>query len=477
MQSRRDQVQAYFFVVGRLMSALMRASPDDQTTPTRRFVMGTVIGTLLGALVVAGFGIVGLIFPGGKTSWQAEGTIVVEKETGARYLYLDGTLRPVLNYASALLARDEPGADPELVSRNSLRGTPRGTPIGIPGAPDSIPERENLSRSPWVVCARTTTNPSGKTVPITHLRVGSPAGHELGTDDGLVVATPDGTKYLLWQGSRLKLTGSSVTEALGYGDVTPFPVTTSWLNTLPSGPDLAAPEIPDAGGPAPAVAGRPATVGRIYEMRNPALEEKTSFYVMRSDGLSTLTPLVASLMLADPSTPDSKQPVEIGPEALSSTPISDTDTTPQGYPATPPTPEQISQDGGTRPCASFRVGSGQSSTPTLAVAPRDANSTGTTTPPESGETAERITIPSGRGVLARDLPAPGVAGGTNYLITGLGVKYPLATPDVAGVLGYERADPVPVPGALLSLLPSGPSLDPNTATVTRQPGTTGDSSP
>ncbi|WP_017975484.1 type VII secretion protein EccB [Actinopolyspora halophila] len=473
MQSRRDQVQAYFFVVGRLVSAMMRASPDDQTTPTRRFVMGTVIGTLLGALVVAGFGIVGMIFPGGNTSWQAEGTIVVEKETGARYLYLNGTLRPVLNYSSALLARDQSGGDPKLVSQNSLRGTPRGTPIGIPGAPDSIPERENLSRAPWVVCARTVTKPSGEQVPITHLRVGGDPNRGLGSDEGVVVSTPDGTEYLVWQGRRLRLTGRSVIEALGYGDVVPFPVTTSWINTIPSGPDIAAPDIPDAGSQAPKVAGEPATVGRIYEMRNPALDSESSFYVMRSDGLSSLTPLVASLLLTDPSS--GAKPVEIGPEALSTTPISETDSTPQGYPAVPPTPEEISRGGNTRPCASFRIGSGQSNTPTITVAPRDRSTTKTETGSES--VAERITVPAGRGVLARDLPAPGVAGGTNYLVTSLGVKYPLATPEVAGVLGYGGTEPVAVPGALLSLLPSGPSLDPSTATVTRKPGTTGDSSP
>ncbi|MGJ7908129.1 type VII secretion protein EccB [Actinopolyspora sp. H202] len=473
MQSRRDQVQAYFFVVGRLVSALMRASPDDQTTPTRRFVMGTVVGTLLGALVVAGFGIVGLIFPGGKTSWQAEGTIVVEKETGARYLYLNGTLRPVLNHASALLARNQPGGAPELVSRNSLRGTPRGTPIGIPGAPDSIPQQKHLIRAPWVVCARTATKPSGEQVPITHLRLGDGPSSGLGSDEGVVVSTPDGTEYLVWQGRRLKLTGRSVTEALGYGDVVPFPVATSWINTIPSGPDLAAPEIPNAGSRAPEVAGEAATVGRIYEMRNPALDSESSFYVMRSDGLSSLTPLAASLLLTAPSS--GAQPVEIGPEALSTTPISETDSTPEGYPAVPPTPRQLSQGGKTRPCASFRVGSGQSNTPTITLTARNRSTTTASSGAEG--VAERITIPAGQGVLARDLPAPGVAGGTNYLITSLGVKYPLATPDVAGVLGYGGAEPVAVPGSLLSLLPSGPSLDPNTATVTRKPGNTGDDSP
>lgn len=292
----------------------------------------------------------------------------------------------------------------------------------------------------------------------------------------MLVSTPDGTNYLVWQDRRLKLSDRSVTDALGYGDVVPFPVTTAWINTLPSGPDIAAPDLPNAGSPAPSVAGQPAKVGQIYEVDNPALNTAPSFYLMRSDGFSALTPVVASLILTDPSSGVGAQPIEIGPEALSTTPTSATDSTPEGYPAVSPRPVQISRGGSTRPCASFEVGASRPSTPTIRVVPRAE--TGTAAKPRSGSGtgAERITIPSTRGVLARDLPAPGVPGGTNYLITDLGVKYPLATPNVARVLGYGGVEPVAVPSALLSLLPSGPSLDPSTATVTQPPGATGGAS-
>src|SRR5215475_483997 len=103
MQSKKDQLQAHNFVVGRLRSALLRGDADAIETPTRRFSAAGFAGLLVGALLVAGFGVWGLIFPGGNRGWQAPGTIIVEKETGTRYLYLGGTLRPVLNLASARL--------------------------------------------------------------------------------------------------------------------------------------------------------------------------------------------------------------------------------------------------------------------------------------------------------------------------------------------------------------------------------------
>jgi hypothetical protein len=64
------------------------------------------------------------------------------------------------------------------------------------------------------------------------------------------------------------------------------------------------------------------------------------------------------------------------------------------------------------------------------------------------------------------------------------VRYPLASTEVADVLGYRDVAPVPVPAALLDLIPVGRSLDPVAARATipaagaaaieaREVGTTG----
>ncbi|WP_243791940.1 type VII secretion protein EccB [Saccharopolyspora gloriosae] len=475
MQSRRDQVQAYFFVVGRLISALMQGRPDEPTTPTRRFVMGTVIGTLIGCLVVAGFGVYGLIKPGGNTTWQQAGAIIVEKETGARYLYMDGKLRPVLNYSSALLAaKSSSGAQVKLVSQNSLKGAPRATPIGIPDAPDSLPDAESISSAPWVVCASTETAPDGSETPMTDLQVRTPIGKPLADDKGVLVSTPDGAVHLVWQGKKLRMPGAGTMNALAYGNERPFPVTAEWINTLPSGPDLVAPKIPGSGQPAGlTVNGEQALIGQVFEVRNQVLQDN-GLYVLREDGFMPLNYTLAALLLNDPDnaaayagrTPEL---IPAGMDLLNSKPLSP-EPTPAGFPITPPNIQPVSEGSSTRPCAVFQASRGNTVKSEIGLVPRE-EATGSGQAPADGSgapVADRITVAPNSGVLARDLPAPGVGVGTLYLVSNVGVKYPLPSPDVAGVLGYSASSAVSVPSALLSLLPTGPSLDPAQA-LSEQP--------
>ena len=62
-----------------------------------------VLSVLLAALAVAAVAVYGSLRPSGGTDWRVAGTIIVERESGARFVYLEGKLHPVLNYASALL--------------------------------------------------------------------------------------------------------------------------------------------------------------------------------------------------------------------------------------------------------------------------------------------------------------------------------------------------------------------------------------
>jgi hypothetical protein len=48
-------------------------------------------------------------------------------------------------------------------------------------------------------------------------------------------------------------------------------------------------------------------------------------------------------------------------------------------------------------------------------------------------------------------------------VVDLGVRYPVPSADVARLLGFAGVAPLELPPALVSLLPSGPALDPAAA--------------
>jgi hypothetical protein len=80
--------------------------------------------------------------------------MIIEKETGARFVYRDNVLYPVLNYTSALLILNSPQPNAVQVSRSQLVGVTRGTPLGISGAPDPLPGPGQLITEPWALCSR-----------------------------------------------------------------------------------------------------------------------------------------------------------------------------------------------------------------------------------------------------------------------------------------------------------------------------------
>ena len=173
MPSRRDQVQSYQFFVQRMTSALVARDPDPVVAPFQRLGGAGLGGIMVAVLCLGAVGVFGFIIPGGATSWQDGASVILEKETGTRYLYREGHLHPVVNYASALLALESfaPVTD---VSRNSLAGTPRGPRIGIPDAPDALPDAKRILTGGWTLCSQAVRDESGELVTTTVLTVGQP---------------------------------------------------------------------------------------------------------------------------------------------------------------------------------------------------------------------------------------------------------------------------------------------------------------
>ncbi|MGW4103880.1 type VII secretion protein EccB [Streptomyces sp. NPDC004976] len=482
MHSKRDQVQAHLFIMGRLASAMLRAEPDSPESPLGRTNRGAAIGVIIAVLVCAGAFVFGLIRPGGNDSWRSGENLIVDKQTGARYLYLDGRLRPVRNYASArLVTGGEVGVT--TVGTSSLAGTPHGRPVGIPDGPEALPGAGDLDRSPWLVCSGILPRTTGVVTTTTTLALGADApqdasgGRRLGENEGLLVTGPDDATYLLWQGSRLRLDGRAKTaEALGYGDVTPRPVSAAFLDAFPLGPDLTAADVPGRGEEGPELAGRSTRIGQLFKVGVPGSAAR--YHLLTREGLVPLTDTGATLLLGDPRTRekayagDDMAVATLGADVLAGHLAPDARTSGSGsgsgsarLPSKPPRAVTVAT--GSVACAEVDsadsgVRVGTSVLPGSAL-PQAVQAPGPEVEPGCLK-VDSIAVRAGKGALVRALSASGSAlGDTTYLVTEEGVKYRLLSQEAVKALGYEGVGARTMPSPMLAMLPSGPDLTPEAA--------------
>ncbi|SHH05712.1 type VII secretion protein EccB [Streptoalloteichus hindustanus] len=473
MQNKRDQLHAHLFVVGRLVSALVRGEPDAQETPMRRTTVGAAFGALLGVVLMVGFLVYGLVVRGGDDSWRQPGSIVVEKETGSRYLFLDGTLRPALNYTSALLAAGGGKAEVRTVPRSSLDGVPHGLPVGIPDAPDALPAPPRLVTDSWQVCSAAVSSPGAVDRPGVAVSVGRSWPAEAVPEDRAVpVSTQDGAHYLVWRGKRMKVVSQAVLVALGFGGSPPVRVDPSWLNALPAGPDLTPPAVRDRGAQGPRVAGQPTRVGQVFEVT--VTGGAKDHYLVRADGLSALSGTDLALLLADPDTARAYpgqpvRPIPLTPAAVAEAPKSATAQGGSGLPGQPPAP--AADLDGRALCVELGFAAEGAGARLVTVDQGRVRVAAAGRPARAGaadeRTADQVRVAAGAGALVVGQPAPGVRAGTKYLITDVGIKFPLPSDEVTRALGYDGSAPVPVPTSVLAFVPTGPALDPEAARTQR----------
>ncbi|MBB6119148.1 type VII secretion protein EccB [Nocardiopsis algeriensis] len=472
MQSRRDRVMAHTFTVGRLGTAMLEGDPDAVDAPMRRTRSGTYIGTAIAAVLCVGFLVFGLIFPGGASTWRQEGRLVVERDSGASYLYSGGVLRPVDNYASARLIQGGEDAV-SLVSARSLDGVPVGGPVGIAGAPDALPDPEAAASSVWRLCA---LPPEKGERARTALVVGdAPDPNPPAGDRAVLVTDPEGAPHLLWQGTRLRLDeeGGAV-QALGYGTSRALPVTPAFLDTVPTAPDLAAPEVPGAGEEGAVLAGAPRRVGQVFAVSAPGQDDQ--HHLLTREGLVPLTLTEALLLLADPgiaeaayagSAPEAV-PLPAGEAHAGLAPGAE--EAGGREPRLPAVPPKLLEDDGRAPCVRLDPdGSlsltmdGPDSLEAWPVQERPGTAPGCPTP-------DLVGIPAGEGALVRARPVGGSSSSpTHYLVTDAAAKYPVAGDSALTALGYDAEQALPVPTPLLRLLPTGPLLAEETAALPLAP--------
>ncbi|HEY9521889.1 MAG TPA: type VII secretion protein EccB [Thermopolyspora sp.] len=459
MQTRKDLYQAHRLMQQRLGMALLQGEPDLPESPLRRHNVATFGGILLAVVLLAGFGIWGLIKPGGATKLTEPGQVLIEEESGATYVFSqrDNRLLPVVNYVSARLLLDSPDVTVRNVSAASLAGYARGPLVGIEGAPDSLPTRERLVHGPWSACVTEGADATGgRKAYVTLVGGVSVGGTPVG--DGALVVEDGRRTWVLWADRRMRVSASGV-RALG---AQPRKVPVAWLNAIPEGPDFAGPAIAGRGKRVRGADGRVnAVVGQVFTVPGVA-GGPTRWYVLLSDGLAPITVTQATLLLEDPASRAAYGRRPVRPISIDAATANGSPSSKQviggGLPATMP---KVATPSATAPLcavyASTRTGSTRAVLTvgsTIGIpAPRSAT---------GPEFFDQVLLPPGGGAVAGLLPGDGRLDSISnfFLIEDQGRKYAVQSPDTLTKLGYEAADVAPVPAQILHLIPDGPALDP-----------------
>lgn len=448
MWTQKDRIQAYQFLRRRLVSALVSADANDPVSPSKRLVLGTAIGIAVAVLASAVFGVIGLLAPARAEKWRQGGQVIMEKETGARFIIgTDTLLHPVLNYASARLLAGSEGGGTVTVPAKTLSGVPRGAGVGIAGAPDSLPETSRLHAGPWTRCTRRSPDRPDGDAPISTVLLGqSTGGQVLGDQAAIVAGLPTGERFLLTGGHRYRLPDQSAIVALGLSSADVIDVAPPWLNTVPAGRDLRTVAIPGAGRPGPSVGATTTRIGQVL------VTGAGELYLVRADGLAVTTETEAWLVLGGPgggaAYPDDRpHPLPVAAAGVAAAPRAAAE---RGYPARLPKPVPVS------PHATVCVDGQRITVGTGLPLPTGAAPITTNAPGAATE----VYVPGGHGAVVAAQPAPGASSGTVYVITDTGMKYPVSGDEARAALGYGGVHPAGVPAAVLALFPTGVTLDP-----------------
>jgi type VII secretion protein EccB len=421
MHDRRDLLQAHRLMTHRMSQALLCGEPDSRNRPLRRMYAASVCSVLLGVIAASVFAGVGLFWPsqGRVAGLNQPGTLVVDTDTATAFVpCAGGELCPAMNMASALLALDSPGATRRVtVTTAGLAGYAIGPPVGISGLPPVLPAASDLVRGPWSVCAT-----DGATVLVGGT---STRGQALGPSDAALVSAGGG-EWLVWDSTRMAIE-SAVAQTLFAA--APVSVPLAWLDSLPRGPDFAAPALPGAGQLVTGPSGADAVAGQVYSQQSPPQS-----YVLTADGrLAPVTAVTAALLERVPGA----QPAQPISPSMAAADLGGTAVQTNGLPATVPHIAEASS----AMCAVYDAGPG----PELTVGG---------TVPSGGVTsgAVRTWFPPGGGALVSSSQE-------QFLLAGAH-RYPVPSAAAAQALGYDPSqDAVPLPASVTDLLAPGPALD------------------
>jgi type VII secretion protein EccB len=455
MASRQDLIHGFQFAARRVVSAVVLRQTDPKEWPFRRLGGAGAGSVMLAVVALAAVGVYGMVFPGGKSSWRDGRSVVVDKRTGASYVYVDGKLHPALNFTSAALLVGSTNVTTTVT--DSIAAVPRGVEVGIDGAPATLPAPDQLVSPPWSLCTEQVPDESGTPVSRTRLVVGrSPGqGRRPGEAAVLVTDTADGKQYLVWHDRRFLLADPAVDRvALNLDSQVAVPVGDAWLQALPAGQPIARLTPDGSGGPSTAVPG--AAVGDLFKV---VTQDRTAqYYLAGSDSLVPISALQAQIQIGHGTAETPLSPGDAS-AARKAAPPAATGTQP---PATVPQyvrPQQAS----TVVCASYPDGSFAPQVLVDSAIPAGGGVTTAGASSSGTSLADRIWLPPGRAALVESLPSPQADHGPLYLVTDVGRRFAIPSGEVLRSLGLDRVTTSRLPAGLVVRIPEGPALDPDAA--------------
>ncbi|WP_037679504.1 type VII secretion protein EccB [Streptomyces griseus] len=503
MASRRDQLNAYTFAKRRMLAAFLQSSSDGSEEGAPRPLRAIVPSIVVGVVVMAVFGAWGMFKPTAPKGWDTPNAkVIVADKSTTRYVVLktDGEvqLHPVLNMASAKLLLNSNQGEVVTVAESVLDSgkIPHGVTIGIPYAPDRLPDpSEAGSAKRWVVCERPSAG--GGSIQKAALVLASrdmkstEGGERLRGGQLLYVVGPDKNRYVVdARGTAYRVDKSDellLRAVVGSGR-RPEPVSKEWLATLHRGDPISFPDITDQPGtPAGAPGQLDESANKVGMVLKAFDNNREQYYVVLSGRVAPVSAFVAQLLLFSEELAPLGQAGharEVSPGAIvPGKPFGTEHRWPIGDPAPVNMPSGAS---GTRS--------------TICNVLRDVNGAGVTTlstwagtdfPAKLPTGSSSAYVTPGSGQLYRQFQGRATKSGPVFLVTDTGLRYVLqsnadsATND-AGIgttkkdreqlqqeakqaqtrLGYADVDPAPIPATWSEFLPTGPRLS---TAAARQP--------
>jgi type VII secretion protein EccB len=441
-------LSAYQYLLRRIESALLgenvRAGFRSNTHPV-------ALGCVITAVVVAGCALLAVLRPHVALD---RAQIVVSRESGALFVRVGDVWHPVLNLASARLIAST-AANPQPVTESDLNTTKRGPLLGIPGAPQFLGRPLSAGDMAWSICA--STGASTTTV-IIGRRAEAPTVHRIPTGQAILVGPASGSpSYLLYDGRRamVDLDDAAVVRALHLEGKTPLLVSQALLNAVPEAPPIAPPPIYGRSATTPGLPGVP--VGSVLRITRADGDE---YYAVLAAGVQRIGRVAADLLRFS-SARGTANAVTVAPDAIRAAPVV-AELPVALFPDRAPT---LSEPAGIL-CAGWeQARSGQSDVVLLAESrlpiPSDRVPVALAQADGPGPALDAVYVPPGANAYVR----AGDNAGTRYLITDTGARFAIHDDDAAHALGLDDACPAPWP--LLTLLPAGPELSRQNASIAR----------